>query len=254
MSNEKRNILIVIFFALCIGLLFYFLSKANNDNYLPEQKTVEEGCIYNLASRIKGANSSTLISIFPTKSYLDSGNYINIECLLSELNDIDNITKDPSMSQQIMSTILTDSLLKRDSINYKTYNPDKYIYLMQSIEKYQYYAEIDSKHKIFFMAIYDFWMNFISDKLTNFSKEEPSIKYGFKYKFLVAKCSERKYNIGVKVTATEKVIDNLVRSKWGHLFDASWNQTTLIKKLIFVFIFLVFFYGIYCIIHKHFLR
>jgi hypothetical protein len=125
---------------------------------------------------------------------------------------------------------------------------------MQWAEKFQYYAEVDNQNKILFKVVYDYWLNFISDKLTNYSKENSDIKCEFKFKFLVAKCSERKYNIGVKVTSTEKVIDNLVRSKWGHLFDASWNQATLLQKIILLLFVIIFFYGFYCIILKHFFK
>ncbi len=155
-------------------------------------------------------------------------------------------------SQQILATTLTDSLQKRLANVYNKYQPDSLIYLMQWAERFQYYAEIDNKNKILFKVVYDYWMNFISDKLTGFSKETPSLKYAFKFKFLVAKCSERKYNIGLKVTATEKVIDNLVRSKWGHLFDASWNQASLLQKILLSLLVITFLYGIYCMILKHY--
>lgn len=254
MSNSKRNIVITGLVVLLIIILFFFLGKANNNSYIPEQKYVDENCNFNLQSKIAYATQQNIINSFPYEEYLTPSNIQNITCIKSSLIILDSITKDPTISQQILFATLTDSLAQKNYLIYNTYKPDSLIRLMQWVEKFQYYAEIDEKNKLLFRAIYDYWLTFISDKLTNYVKENPAIKFEFKFKFLVAKCSERRYNIGVKVTSTEKVIDNIIRSKWGHLFDASWNQASILQKTLFALLLIIFLYGIYCIILKHFFK
>lgn len=254
MKKLDRNITIVTLHAIFIIIIFLFLSKSNSDNYLPEQQIIEDNCNYDLKSSYNGNNNFKDVNSFPTKSFLDSGNYKNVECLINTLNSLDTLTKDESLSIQILYSVLSDSLLKRDSSIFAHYNLDNLIRQMQWVEKLQCYAELDSKHRAFLNPIYEFWMQNISDKLQSYSKDTTSIRYAFKYKFLVAKCNERKFNVGVKETSSEKVIGNLVRSDWGHLLDASWNQSTKLMKFIFIFFILIFFYGIYCITQKHFLK
>lgn len=250
MKNYK--VIIVSSVSIIVVALFFSLGKANNDTYMPMQKAFDEDCNFNLKLKLKDTINNTIF--FPTKSYLDSGNYKNIGCIGNTLKELEELTKSSMIGEQILSSVLTDSLLQRDSILFSLYNLDNLIYQMQWVEKFQYFAEIDTKHKLFFISVYDYWMSYIADKLAAFSRDSPSIKYAFKYKFLVAKCSERKYTVGVKVTAVEKVIDNIVRSKWGHLIDASWNQAKLTTKFLFAFIILIIIYGFYCIIHKHLLN
>ena len=252
MKKLDRNIIIVTLHAIFIVIIFLFLSKANNDSYLPEQQSINENCSFNLKLSYNEKINFKEINSFPTKSFLDSGNYKNVECLINTLNTLDTLTKDSNISQQILFSILSDSLFQRDSNLYTHYNLDNLVRQMQWVEKLQSYAEIDSRHRNFFKVLYGYWMDSISNRLDQYSKDSTSIKYAFKYKFLIAKFHERQYNVGVKVTPIEKVIDNLVRSQWGHLFDASWNQSTKLMKGIFIFFIFVFFYGIYCIKHKHF--
>jgi len=252
MKKLDRNIIIVTLHAIFIILIFLFLSRINNDSYLPEQQIINDNCSFNLKLSYNGKSNFKDINSFPTKSFLDSGNYKNVECLINTLNSLDTLTNDESLSIQILYSVLSDSLLKRDSSIFAHYNLDNLIRQMQWVEKLQCYDELDSKHRAFFNGIYEFWMENISNKLQSYSKDTTSIRHAFKYKFLVAKCNERKYIVGVKETSSEKVIGNLVRSDWGHLFDASWNQSTLLMKVIFIFFIFVFFYGIYCIKHKHF--
>jgi len=254
MSNSTRNKIIVAITFLVIVVLFFFLSKANNNDYAPVQGEAESNCTYNLYSKLTGLNNKNIIAQFPYTDYLEHSNFNNIECLKKDLTDLDSVIKDPMLSQQILATTLTDSLKKKNNNIYNTYQPDSLIRLMQWVERFKYYAEIDKPNQILFNVIHTQWMQFISDKLALFAKENPTLKYEVKFKFLLAKCREAKFAPPIKVTATEKVIDNLVRSQWGHLFDASWNQASLLQKILLSLLVITFLYGIYCIILKHFFK
>src|SRR5207244_2242716 len=96
----------------------------------------------------------------------------------------------------------------------QNYNPDTLLLLIQWAEKFQNYAEIESDNYFLYDAIYGFWLSKISNKIAFYSTQDNSIKYDFKYQFIVARCNEKHFSVAVSVTPVEKIIDNIVSKKW----------------------------------------
>jgi hypothetical protein len=242
------------FLLVIVVLLVYKLSGAKYNNYMPQQKNISDACDFNMLNAVAGLKPENVEASFPFGKYLDSANYNSIVCIKKDLKQLDSATHDRMLSQKILSDALTSKLSARISSQFVKYAPDSLIYLMQWAEKFQFYADADDENSILYRSIFYHWFSFIGDKLTEYSKEKPSIKYDFKFKYLLARCNEKKVSPSVKITSFEKVIDNVVQSKWGHLFDASWNQASWLQKVGVLLLAFLFLYGIYCIIYKHFLQ
>jgi hypothetical protein len=114
--------------------------------------------------------------------------------IFSMLKALDDSIDTPSDATTILtSKALTDTL---DKIKHEqfTANLDSMIYLFQWADKYRVYSDIDTTNTILYSAIHEFWITKISDKLAQLSKDNSTILTNFKFKFLVAKCDEIKYN------------------------------------------------------------
>lgn len=124
-------------------------------------------------------------------------------------------------------------------------------------EKYLVFAETTPSRKFFFKVVGNAWIGFVSNRLTSIVKEENSIKYSFKCRYLRTRCLQFGYNPDFGNTSMEKAILNFTQQNWNYLFvERYWYGTssmfkvfTLIPALIF---FLVFIYGCICIFQKHY--
>lgn len=250
----KRNIILVIVVALVMSVLLFFIVKADYGiNVLQREEPITKRT-FKLSRYLQAVSVDNLEQVFPHASYLDSAQYNNVRFIQEDLVLLDSIAKDPSIGRQLMSELLTNRLYHRDSAKLATYNPDSLLALLQWAEKFRYYAEADAANSILYKSISSYWLSHICDRLSAYSRESPSGKYAFKYKYLVARCHELKFTTAVKVGKMEKVVDNLTGNNWAHLVNASWNQTSILQKIIFIFIGLVSIYGYYLIIKKIFKR
>ena len=168
----------------------------------------------------------------------------------SNLPEIKN--KNDSKAQEILYKALTDTLDKFKHEQY-TANLDSMIYLFQWADKYRVYSDIDTTNAILYSAIHEFWVTKISDKLAQLSKDNSTILTNFKFKFLVAKCDEIKYNTPLKISSTTKVVNYFIQKKWAHLFQASWNQASKLQISI-LFLFLTITIFSYITLIKYFLK
>ena len=93
----------------------------------------------------------------------------------------------------------------------------------------------------------------ISKNLSEYSENNVNAKFNFEYRYLTAKCNEKRYNVSVKVSPLEKVIQNILGNSWAHLFEASWNQASVLQKIIVAVLLLAtcFCYGVTI---KHFIK
>jgi len=251
--SRKNFYLLIPGIVLTITMLFgYLIVGANQNDFMPQQKEIVSDCNFKLSQYLSRIAPGQTEAQFPYKNYIDSTNTGNVSCILNDLKLLDSVTKNHNESESILATTLTTKLQDRIDTGFSVYKPDSLILLMQWAEKFQYYGEIDKNNELFFSSIFDYWLNYICTKLSNYASQKPSLKYDFKFKFLVAKCIEKRYNPSVKVTSFEKFVDNMIQSKWGHLANATWNQTSLTQKIVLVLFFVLTLYGILCIIQKHF--
>lgn len=177
-------------------------------------------------------HNADLINQFPYDLYLDSADYWNINDIKKDISCLDQHF-DSSQNRVTISTALTNKLVPRLRNYFDSYKPDSLIVLLQWAEKFKSYAELEPINQLLYESIYDFWMDTLSNRITFFSNEKPSRKFDFKFRYLRTRCVEQRVSPSEKTSSEEKVFDNFIYSRWGHLFNASWNQTSLTQKVIF---------------------
>lgn len=250
----KKKILLWLPLIILGVVLLFFIVRTDHSNYVPQQRSLPTKSSFNLKLRIKKSDSTDLLNLFPYDIYLDSADRWNIGSIKNDLKVLDDAYNDSSMNRQVLSIALTSKLFSRIDNYLNKYNPDTLIYLIQWAEKFQDYALIEPENDLFYNSICSYWLSSLSNKIHFYSTQNNSIKYDFKFKYIVARLTELSSNPGIGVTKFEKVIDNVVSNKWSHLIESSWNQTSLLQKLAFFMIVFITIYGYYCIIRKHLFR
>ena len=242
----------IIFFSLFFlaSLLLYLVLKADYNTAILQKKDPPAKSVFTLKPYLKELPANEIIQKFPEKNYLDSANYQNILFIKADLATLDSANPNESANRQLISTILTNKLFERDSARLSSFNLDTLLLQLQWAEKFKTYAEIDVQNRILYKSISSFWLSYICNRLTSYSSENPSVKYQFKYKYLVARCYELKFTCAVKVESIEKVVDNFTSNKWAHLTSALWDQTSKLQKILFLIFTLLSLYGYYLIILK----
>jgi hypothetical protein len=243
------------FFMGALALLFltailFLILKADYGNNVPQKKDIPGTQTFDLKSRLKQKPGIEITEAFPVKDYLDSSNYENINLILTDLMMMDSLNNDESANRRLLSEVLTSKLFVKDSLRLAQGGIDSLFAVLQWAEKFAACSEIDGQNRIVFKSIAAYWLTYISNKLAKISAEQPSVKYKFRFRYLLARCDEMKFTTGVKITEMEKVVDNLTRNKWAHLINATWNQTSLLQKIFFLVVILATLYGYYLIALK----
>ena len=210
---------------------------------------------FDLRSNLSGVNKESLTAKFPYSTYLKSNNYQDAASIQKDLKILDSLVVDKMLVRGLISTVITDSLFNQNFSTSENSNLDSLNYRLQWAEKFKYYGESDpsSENQLLFQSIYDYWLSKISKNLTEYSNTNEKAKFNFQYRYLTAKCNEKRYNVSIKVSSLEKVIQNILGNKWAHLFEASWNQASLLQKIV-IAILLIATSICYLITIKSFLR
>jgi hypothetical protein len=235
---------------LVVIIVLYLFIRTDYDNQLPQRNNASNRSNFNLAPRFAVIPEDRLAADFPYKAYLDSANYQSLQAIRTDLALMDTLYKDDSKCREVLSETLTNRLKEKVDPALQQYRPDSLLQLVQWAERFQNYAEADRPNAVFHKSIATFWLTYVSNKLAAYAKNKSSLKYDFKYKYLVGRCYELKYSTPVIVTKMEKVINNLIGSKWGHLTDASWNQASWLQKIVFLILVLITLYAYYLLIKK----
>jgi hypothetical protein len=249
-----KNVLIVLF-TLFIAVLVYLLSIVDQSKVL--QKKIFDSStsdFKNIQTITSGINGTNISSQFPFKKYLAERENASVNIIKWDKRMLDE--QFPELSNEnsrILSIAFTDSLFEKQKNVFLTYDPDYLINLFQWIESFRYAALIDQENEILYASIFDFWLNQITSNLDKYSSESVNIKYDFKYRYLESKCTEYGFTFGTKVSSLEKVIYNIVDSNWAHLFDASWNQSTILQKILFLILLMITIYGYVLVVKNVFL-
>jgi len=232
--------------------IIYRIVRANPDTEIPRQQNGEavNNIPFDMSLYLKKIPGKDADYQFLTAVYLGSCDLSNAAIFREQLNAMDSLTGDERFNRRTLSEVLTTGLAMRDKDRWSVYAPDSLLLLLQRIEPFQYYAAMDARNRVFYHAIYSYWMNFIAGKLTAFSEEKPSRKYDFKFQYLLSRCKEQSFTTSVKVSSWEKFIENLINSNWGHLLNATWNQASgWLKTGMTVFLF-IFAYGVFQIFQQ----
>ncbi len=208
----------------------------DNEQSLPTERDYQfEDRNFDLHSSISGINKDLILSQFPYSKYLKSNNFQDHNKINKDLSCLDSLYADKMFTRiQLLEPILTDSLYNQRFPSNQILNLDSLNFALQWAEKFKYYSESDpqKESREFFTDVYDWWLQKISKNLSEYSNNHQSERFNFQYRYLEAKCNEKKYNVSVKVTPIEKVIDSLLDKKWVHLFTESWNQSSLVQKIV----------------------
>lgn len=221
---------------------------------LPTEKTSSSESSFDLHSALRGVNKDSITTQFPYREYLKSVNFQDAKSIQKDLLVLDSLVGDKMVVRGLISVALTDSLYNQSSTEAGNSNLDSLNYKLQWAEKFKFYGEADTinENQLLFQSIYDYWLSKISKNLSEYSENNTKAKYNFQYRYLTAKCNEKRYNVSIKVSSLEKVIQNILGNNWAHLFEASWNQASLLQKII-IAILLVATLICYVITFKHFM-
>ncbi|MHA8085389.1 hypothetical protein U8695_07405 [Aquirufa antheringensis] len=232
--NYKYSFIILLLINLSFGAYLIPCILTDKQILLPAEKNYRTSNIISLKSTLKGINKDSLSIRFPYNSYLESSNFQDAKSIQKDLLFLDSLVGDKMMVRGIISVILTDSLYNHSFSSTDNSNLDSLNYRLQWAEKFKFYGEADkmSENQLLFQSIYDFWLRKISKNLSEYSENNTKAKFNFQYRYLTAKCNEKRYNVSVKVSSLEKVIQNILGNNWAHLFEASWNQASLMQKII----------------------
>lgn len=212
---KKISLIFNILTIIILGYFAYNITKANDDNYMPSISKEKLPRNFDLRNNIKDLDETNIENNFPYVEYVSSQDFLNYTYFKQDLDEIKSKTKNDSKAQEILYKALTDTLDKFKHEQY-TANLDSMIYLFQWADKYRVYSDIDTTNAILYSAIHEFWITKISDKLAQLSKDNSTILTNFKFKFLVAKCDEIKYNTPLKISSTTKVVNYFIQ-KNGHI-------------------------------------
>jgi hypothetical protein len=237
-----------IIVALTSLLLFFFwkIVETNTNDDIPQVREYSDRmikiCDWPLVDSI---NPDDLPNRFPYKEYLDSCNTWNILSIKNDLACLDTLFENKNNNRRTLSIALTSKLSPRFDKYLQKYQPDSLLVLLQWAEKFKTYAEADQDNKIFYESIYNYWTDTISHILSRTGTKTSSIKYNFKFKYLQTRCIEQRVSPAIKKTSFEKAYENLIYNKWGHLINASWNQTSVIQKIVFLLAVVIFLIGLF---------
>lgn len=246
---KKALIIVSILLFVVLASLFYVIVHSDAKDDIIKEKNIRHKITFDLDAHLNQnpLNTGNLIDSFPYTVYLDSANFLSIRTIKKDLAGLGLYTQNPDLNSDVFISLLTTQLRPRYNHYFEGYKPDSLLQLLQWVEKFHGYAEIDPENDIVFRSVFNYWMDAISHQLNEYSNVDPSRVYDFKFKYLRARLMEKKFSPSFKKTKWDKAVENLIYNKWGHLVEASWNQTSLIQKLLFFFIIAITLAGYVCL-------
>jgi hypothetical protein len=216
-----------------IWLNLYWALKSDRDNYLPQVAEPVQSPATAVPAWLGEIPKDSLFGRFPYQKYISATSITDIAGIERDARLLDSLTGEHSITLDILATAFTDSLLPAWSKRATPYVADSLIVLMQEIEGFQLLGKMPGPNKELYAAIYQYWMSQFKNWLDGFSRQNPGLKYQFKFRFLAAKCDENRYGVAPKVTETEKIVNNIAESKWSYLYQRIWN-TPLPKRMLII--------------------
>jgi len=227
-----------------IFLAFGFINLKNEPSNIVPFSNLKLYNHLNLSKHLSNIKNSSANDIFPFHLYLSSDNYKDINQINRDLEIVDSLyPAHVNVNRDIMTIALTDSLQQMKYGDISKIDLDSVSYLMQYITGFMYYSMLSSVNQNLYASIYDYWMNFVSNYLTTYSESNKNAKFNNKFIYLVNQCEEGKYNVAIKIKSIEKVVYNLTNNYYGHLVNASWNQSSNLERLVFTLLILSTFYS-----------
>jgi hypothetical protein len=238
MNYKKVSLSLAILLIAILCYVLYLFTKSDDDISLPVSKDLYEintVDTFSIKRLLPDSNNVDLITTFSYKTYLEQANYENVKFIKRDLIAIDSFSKNnPMTSQKVLSLALTDSLLPKIKIKFSNYQPDTLITFMQWVEGFKFYAQYDELYEPFYTSIYTYWVTYIANKLDEYSKSDANLKYKYKFRFVAGKCKENKFTVSPTPSEIEKVVNNVVDSKWAYLYKRLWSASLTQKIAILI--------------------
>lgn len=255
MNRKKCLIISLLPIFILVVFLTFLISKVDYNDKMPPIKQMSSYNSFHIKNHLEGLTADNLINTFPYRVFSDSVDIYNINAIKESILEIDSVSNNNMLCQKIVSKALTDSLFCFSKDKFIIYKPDSLIILLQWVERFKYYADIDKGNESLYQVIDDFWMGEITNKLTDYCKQDYWLKYDYKFKFISSCIEKQGYNTSIGFNDFEKVINNAIESKYSYIYDRFCTRTTAFQKTImfaFLLLFSVFtIYGYYCIYKFH---
>jgi hypothetical protein len=245
-----KNVLFYTFISvasLALLVSMYAIVTPNRDENIPRKSILQQQPVtdtFPFSTHLQSVAAANLIEQFPYDAYLRSRRYEDPTALRNDLISLDNRYPENIANlnnARAMYLAMTDTLFNRRKADYEQYNPDLYIQVIQWVESFKDMARYDPQREMLFGPVSDYWLQKISAPVSKHSEKSMGAKFDFKYRYIKTKLMEMGYTFSVKVSSIDKFVFNLTNKHWAHLIDATWNQTSILTKLLF---FIVLFFGL----------
>jgi hypothetical protein len=231
----KKWLLIILAFTPIILIVLLFVKSSSNkvvDEKMPDGVLFKRKNEFQLANHLTGLNKQNPSSNFAYDAYLDSVDLTSYYKIKSDITLLDSITGNKDSVMVLMVNTLTTKLEKKIHPKDTNYSLDTVIQLLHWAERFTYYGEVDVEHGIIFSVTHDYWFNFITNYLSTIYQNNNDLKYNDKFKYLLARLGAKQYYANISFDKGEKVINNIVGSKWSYLVNRFWIGTTSSMKAI----------------------
>ena len=163
--NRKKCLIISLLPIFILVVLFTILIiKVDYSDKMPPVKQESRNNSFHIKNHLDGLVANNLKNTFPYKIFLDSIDIYNVDAIKESILEIDPISKDNMLSQQIISIALTDTLFSYYKDKFTIYKPDSLILQLQWVERFKYYADIDKDNESLYQVIDDYWLGKITNK------------------------------------------------------------------------------------------
>lgn len=253
---KSKYVLLFLGLFLLIPLFFVGaqLVKTDYEANIPQERPCPFEAKFQLNHYLTRVDASNISQKFPYKAYLDSANWCNIQTITSDLELMDKTNGDTELNRDVMAQALTETLELRLQKSLQDFNPDSLIFLLQWAGRFNNYQELDEKNAQLYRRVHRYWFNLVSNKMGQYAEQHSSLKYNFKFKYIVASCHSKMFSPPIGYSGSEKIINNLIEQNFAYLFNRFWYSTGIVYKLVALVIITFCFYALWCIYKVHFGR
>ncbi len=187
------------------------------------------------------ADPSGFFDSFPYRFFIENGVYCSAAAVKANLLALNKVSPNTRKENQgLLIQALTTELEVFQASRFEEFNPDSLIILLQWVDEFKAYEDMEKEDKALYGIVYTHWMNFITNQLNKHYEDKPSRKFDFKFKYLLASCQAKRFSSSIGKSKLEKVVQYVLEEKYGYLFNRFWNSTGLVAKLAFFLLCLLF--------------
>ena len=172
-----------------------------------------------------GATGPTLARTFPYRAYLAPARPADALQLSRDAQLLDSLypANGPD-NERLLFTVLTDSLAPRWQPGPSHDSLAHLDGILRWAAQLPVAAALLPQRATFFEALNQYWMQHVADALHARYRRDPNLKYSFRFKHLNQLCRQAKCGVPVAFSAPEKVLNNVVESKWAYLYTKFWQD------------------------------